>query len=261
MFKKIIVTAVVLLWSGLAFAAHPLITDDTGTQGKGRFQVEVNSEFTYDKVTSEGVTLKETGGELSTIISAGVMDNMDIVIGLPYQWKKVREDGNITSDVDGISDVSLEAKWRFHEKDGLSFALKPGITLPTGDEKKGLGSGRPSYALTFITTKEIEPCAIHLNLGYARNEYKLQEDKDANRRGIWHVSLAGEVKVIKGLKAVANIGAERNSDKTSNTPPAFILGGIIYSISENLDVDLGIKGGLNRPETDYAILAGIALRF
>lgn len=43
--------------------------------------------------------------------------------------------------------------------------------------------------------------------------------------------------------------------------PAFILGGLIYSISKNLDIDFGIKGGLNKPETDYAILAGIAWRF
>lgn len=35
--------------SSASFAAHPHITDDTGTQGKGKFQLEVNSEFAYDK--------------------------------------------------------------------------------------------------------------------------------------------------------------------------------------------------------------------
>ena len=50
-------------------------------------------------------------------------------------------------------------------------------------------------------------------------------------------------------------------NKTSNTHPAFILGGIIYSITENFDMDLGVKGGLNKPETDLTILAGIAMRF
>lgn len=115
--------------------------------------------------------------------------------------------------------------------------------------------------LVFITTKEIEPWAFHLNLGYTHNEYKLQADKEANRKGIWHVSLASEVEVVKDLKVVANIGMERNPDKTSNTHPAFILGGIIYSITENFDVDLGVKGGLNKPETDLTILTGIAMRF
>jgi hypothetical protein len=43
--------------------------------------------------------------------------------------------------------------------------------------------------------------------------------------------------------------------------PAFILGGVIYSITESLDIDFGIKAGLNDVETDYAFLAGLAFRF
>jgi hypothetical protein len=245
----------------VSHAAHPLITDDTGTQGKGKFQIEVNSEFTYDKETEEGVTTKETGGEVATTPSYGIIDNVDIVLGLPYQWTKTKEDGEVTSDVDGISDISLEAKWRFFEQDGLSLALKPGITLPTGDENKGLGNGRASYGIVFITTREIKPWAFHLNLGFMHNEYKLEADKDENRQDIWHASLASQVEVMKDLTAVANIGIERNPDKTSNTHPAFVLGGLIYSVSENFDIDIGIKGGLNKPETDLTFLAGIAVRF
>ena len=262
MVKRIFLAAVfVISLAGTGFAAHPLITDDAGTQGKGRFLLEVNSEFGYDKERAEEVTTKETGVEVAGLLTYGLTENVDIVLGLPYQWTKTKEDGETVSDVDGVTDLSLEAKWRFYENDGFSFALKPGFTLPTGNERKGLGNGRPSYALTFITTKEIEPWAIHLNLSYFHNEYRLREDKAANRRGIWHVSLAGELEVIENLKAVANIGVERNSDKESNRHPAFILGGIIYSISENVDIDFGLKKALNKPETDYAILLGMALRF
>ena len=261
MFKNIFAMFAVLLWCGHAFGAHPLITDDSGTQGKGKFQLEVNSQFYYDKETEEGVTTKETGGEVATALSYGITEDIDIVLGLPYQWKKIKEDRESTSDVNGFSDMSFELKWRFFEKEGLSFAMKPGITLPTGNENKGLGNGRASYGLVFITTKEIEPWAFHLNLGYTHNEYKLQEDKDANRKGIWHASLASEVELLKDLKLVANIGMERNPNKVSNTHPSFILGGLIYSISENFGLDLGVKGGLNKPETDLAFLAGIAIRF
>jgi hypothetical protein len=89
-----------------------------------------------------------------------------------------------------------------------------------------------------------------------RNENKLDERKD-----IWHISLASELKLIKDLRLVTNIGMERNPDRTSNKHPAFILGGFIYSIFENFDIDIGIKGGLNKQETDVTILAGIAWRF
>lgn len=168
----------------------------------------------------------------------------------------MRENGDVIEKEDGVSDMSVELKWRFFEKDGLSLALKPGITLPTGDDDRGPGTGRVGYSLFFITTKEIEPWAFHLNLGYIRNENKVDERKD-----LWHASLAGEFEVVKDLKVVGNIGVERNPDKGSNTHPAFILGGLIYSISEDLDIEIGVKGGLNKPETDLTILAGIASRF
>jgi len=265
MIKRFLICFWILLtmfiYSTTAFAAHPLITDDTGTQGKGKFQVEVNSEFNYDKEKEGGVTTKETGGEIATIFSYGILENIDIVLGMPFQWFRVREDSELTSRESGISDLSLEVKWRFYEKDGLSFALKPGITFPTGNEKKGLGSGRPSYSLIFITTKELGPWAFHFNLGYMRNEYKLREDQESNRKDIWHISFASELEVVKNLKLVGNIGIERNPEKASTTHPAFILGGLIYSITENIDIDFGVKGGLNKPETDFTILSGIALRF
>ncbi|MDI6762198.1 MAG: transporter [Thermodesulfobacteriota bacterium] len=49
----------------------------------------------------------------------------------------------------GLSDFSFGLKWRFYEIEGFSFALKPGITLPTGNEKKGLGTGR-NVPLSFV---------------------------------------------------------------------------------------------------------------
>jgi hypothetical protein len=263
--KSLLIVFILLLMTETVFSKDMLITNDTGTQGKGNLLIEVNSEFTYDKERAEGVTTKETGGEMATILSYGIIDDVDIILGLPYQWKKTKIDGVVTADPaeqgDGVSDMSLEVKWLFFKQDGLSFALKPGITLPTGDENKGLGNGRASYGLTFITTKEIEPWAFHLNLGYTHNEYKLQEDKDANRKGIWQISLASEIEIAKNLTGIANIGMERNEDKTSNTHPAFILGGLNYSVTENFDVNVGVKGGLNKPETDLTFLAGIALRF
>jgi len=36
---------VLIVTAGTAFAAHLLVSDDTGTQGKGKFQIEVNREL------------------------------------------------------------------------------------------------------------------------------------------------------------------------------------------------------------------------
>lgn len=243
--------------AGTALAAHPLITDDSGTQGKGKAQLEFIGEYGNDKM--DGVTERSLQIPTVPFLTYGLTDATDIVVGLPYN-EVVTEDTAGKSTVRGIGDASLELKRRFYEKEGLSFAVKPGITLPTGDESKGLGNGKASYHAFLITTKEVQPWAFHLNLGYIRNQYKLQEDEDANRKDIWHVSLAAQVEFVKNVKAVANIGMERNPDKTSEIHPAFILGGFICSVTENLDVDAGLKYGLNKPETDMAYLAGITWR-
>jgi len=250
-----------ILWAGAAHAAHPLITDDAGTQGRGNSQLELNGEFSRDEEAVDGVWVEETASEVAAILSYGVADNADIVLGVPYQRVTVEEDGVEASDEDAISDVSVEFKWRFYEKDGLGFAIKPGITLPTGDEERGLGNGRASYSLMFIATKEAGPWAFHLNAGYMRNEYRLAEDEEANREDLWHLSLASEYGATESLSLVANIGVERNPDRASDTHPAFILGGIIYSVSEALDVDFGVKAGLNDPEADITFLTGLAARF
>ena len=258
---KIISSAVIIIGfiaaimtGGTAFASHPLITDDTGTQGKGKMQLEFIGEYGFEK--EKGVT--EKGLEVPTVpfLSYGVTDAVDLVVGLSYVSVEV-EDGGTTTEVRGTTDMSVELKARFYEKDGLSFAVKPGISLPTGDEEKGLGNGRSSYSAFFITTKEAGPWAFHFNVGYIRNEYKLQADDEANRKDIWHVSLASQVAAAKDLHFVANIGMEQNSDVTSDVNPAFVLGGLVYAVSESMDLDFGVKGGLNKAETDYTVLAGV----
>lgn len=262
-FLRAIFLLIILIhaFSTPGFAAHPLITDDTGTQGKGKFLFELNGQAGYEAErsivqTGTNVTAKERETELKAALTYGVIDNIDVTLTLPYEWKKT-EVGNATvSDVSGVEDISVEVKWRFFEKDGLSFAVKPGITLPAGDKDKDLGAGRATGTLYFITTKEIDPWAFHLNLGYKRNENKVDERED-----IWHASLASELKIMKKLKLVANIGAERNTDKASDTDPAFLLGGFIYTLRENMDIDFGVKVGLNKSEADVTYLAGIALRF
>jgi hypothetical protein len=193
------------------------------------------------------------------VTSYGITDTADLILGVPYQRIETKREGISTSER-GLSDAFIALKWRFYDAEVLSFAVRPGVTLPTGDDNRGLGSGRTSYSMFFIATDHHEAWAFHLNIGYRRIEYELQADRDAARRYIWHASLASEVKVAAHLKVVADVGVERNPDRASGVNPAFLLGGVIYSTADNVDVDLGVKGGLNKAETDSSILAGVTWR-
>jgi len=240
-----------LFCSTAAFAAHPLITDDAGTMGKGNAQMEFNGEYGHDK--EEGVTTKTTEG--SVAFTYGATDTVDLVIGVPYQHIRVKEEENTMSE-NGFSDTSLEVKWRFYEHEDFHLAIKPGISLPTGDDDKGLGTGKATYSLYFISSKEMDQWGFHLNLGYLRNENTQDEEKN-----IWHASIASSLALTEKLTAVANLGVESNTDKAAGTDPAFFLAGLVYALTDDFDIDCGIKYGLNDPETDYSVLAGVTWKF
>lgn len=246
----------VLLLPPSARCARPLITDDAGTLGKGKFQVELGFETSDHRNDDDGVVTKEDSSSATATVSYGILENLDLVLGMPYEKMKVREDGETVHDEDGFADITLEAKWRFFEKDGFSLALKPGLSFPTGDDKKGLGTGRVTYGMIFIATKEMGPFTFNLNAGYRRNENDTDERKD-----IWGADLAGEVQVFEPLKLVANVGVSTNTDRESSTAPAFFLGGLIYSITDNVDIDLGYKRGLNEAEADNTYIGGLTIKF
>lgn len=246
----------ILFLSSYAYAAHPLVTDDAGTAGKGKGQVEIGAQLWHDKETNDESTRKAEGGELSPAITIGLHDRLDLVATIPYQWRSEETDGVRTSRANGISDTGLDLKWRFFDHNGWGLALKPGISFPTGDEDQGLGNGRTLYRLFFITTKEMGPAACHVNLGYIRSP-----GNAGNHQDLWHASLAVEYEVIKNLKIMGNAGMNRNPVPGSSTHPAFILGGAAYSITDKIIVDAGIKYGLNYAETDMTYLLGMTFKF
>jgi hypothetical protein len=252
MSKRLLLSAcMVLTAASSAFAAIPLITDDTGTQGKGNFQLELFGEYAQD--SGSQITAKTS--DLSATLTCGIINDIDIALGIPYEaWRA--DDSESVVQGSGIGDLSLEAKWRFYEKEGLSFALKPGVTIPTGDKAKGLGAGRPTYHVVFIATKQLKPWEFDMNAGYLYNE-----DSIGERKNIWSVSLDGQLEVLTNLKLALDAGAATNPDSSSGTPPSYILGGLIWSLRENLDIGLGIKGGLTKPEPDISFRGGITWRF
>ena len=251
-----VVFIMIVVLPAAVFAARPLITDDAGTVGKGTFQVELGFEVSGHRADDDGVVTKKDASSATSTLSYGILDNLDVLLGVPYQKTKMREDGETVYDEDGIADLTLEAKWRFFEKDGFALALRPGVSFPTGDHNKGLGTGRMTCGALFIATKDIGPVSFHLNAGYKRNENKTDERKD-----IWGGDLAGVVTVAKPLKLVVNVGMKTNTDRMAATDPAFFLGGLIYSITDKIDLDLGYKRGLNKAEADNSYIVGLTMKF
>jgi hypothetical protein len=235
-----------------AHAAQPLVTDDTFTQGRGRYQLEVEGETSRDRENG-GPTAEETG--VTTTFTYGATDPLDVFVTVPYF--RVSEDRTH----EGLADVSLGAKWRFFERGADSLGLKPEIAFATGEEQHGLGSGATAYSLTFIATRDVPPWVLLVNLGYDYRDFHGREERETERRSLWRVSTGGWLKIAEGWKLVADLGIERNSERGGSSDPVFALAGIIYSPNKDLDFDLGYKHAINDTETDRTILLGVTWRF
>lgn len=242
----------------IAQAMHPLITDDAGTQGTGKLQLEVNGSYATDRETIAGITSRSMEAGLVSSLTYGVSETIDIFIDVPHVWIVAKEDGAILHNVNGPSDIGVGAKWRFSGNEGMGFAVKPLVSLPSGDEERGLGAGRTGYGAYFVATKDFEPqeVEVFLNVGYFRNGNKAGENKN-----IWHASLAVVYEPVEDLYLAVNAGMEKNPDRAADEDPAFGLAGIVYEAGEDLDLSLGYKMGLNDAEADRTALAGVTVRF
>ena len=135
-------SSILILQAAPAFGAHPLFTDDTFTQGKGKTQIEMS--YQYDSDNDDGIKTEISRPKVQ--FTYGLLDPLDVILEIPYLFLQQTQGGETTSN-DGIGDITLSLKWRFYgEKEkGLQFAIKPSVTFPTGDEQRAWDSaGRPT---------------------------------------------------------------------------------------------------------------------
>lgn len=229
--------AALLMYLPLAvFAAHPLITEDTGTQGEGGWQLEITADQMRDG--------ESRATQSAAVLSYGFVEKADVQVGLPYSRHQ------------GKRDLSIDLKWRFHENGPLSLALKPGITLPTGAEERGLGAGRSTWQSLLILSYEPGALSFHTHAGYQRKRNTLGE-----RTSLTHISGAIMYQALDGLKLIIDLSRSTNPDPAAHGSHYYSVLGAIYSIRKDLDLDAGVKHGRGEGATDRAFLFGTTLRW
>jgi hypothetical protein len=247
------------LIAGNAFGALPFITEDADPMGKGTSQVELWYARSTDKESVDGSVVKTDRNLPGATFGYGVADPLDLTLGFARRWGKVTVDGASSND-NGSAILTFSAKWRIHEISGYRFAVKPVVGYSylvggTGDDHTIIFGG------WFIATKETESLAVSLNVGYLRSDFGSAADRHASRSGVWIVSALATYEVLKGLKLGCDVGASTNEDRADSTIPAYALAGATYTLKENVDIGLGLKFGITKPEPDLSGIAGVTIKF
>lgn len=239
-----------------AFAAHPYITDDTGTIGANHWQLELLAENGEHSNTVAGVTQKDTYTLFTPVLTRALADNLDVALGLSHL--------NMGDGNSGMGDSALEFKWRFYEQGNWSMGLKPGIYFATGDETKGLGNGGTGYGLNFIVSKEMGRTRLHGNIAYNHNNYA-SALQDANRSDLWRVSAGFCYMLTDTFNLAGEAGANTNQIINDDFYPGNVAGlgmlGMVYSPNSEMDFSLGMRKGLNKAYFDSIYLLGATLRW
>lgn len=247
MLKLAAVGMVALASAGMAYAAHPFITEDTGTQGRGRWQLEANVETTRD----DAAGARARSVQPAAVLSYGALEDADLQVGLPYARQ---EAGGAVNK--GVLDLAVDLKWRFYESGAFSLGLKPGITLPTGADERGLGAGRATWGSLLILSYEPGALTFHSHLGYRRNRNTLEQ-----RESLRHVSGVLMLKATQQLRLAVDLSRDSSPDATSRTSIRQAVYGVICSITPDFDLDAGIRRVLSDSASDRALLLGMTVRW
>lgn len=246
---------IILLFNGVfsdtCMAQLPLVTDNTGVQGKGNGQIEISNGLGF---YNEHRCIKQSS-EITPVFTYGINNTNDIVISYPFVFSTIIDDtGEIKTA--GFSDINIEVKYLFYKNKKISFAAKPGISIPTGSFKDGFGSGKFSGSIFFISTLEFSSFFVNGNLGYLRNE-----NKCGDALNIWHASIDVDYKLSDEFHFILNTGVEKDPDILATTNPVFGLLGLYYCINDNCEISLGYYHDFKKEETNHSFIYGLTLRF
>jgi hypothetical protein len=230
------------------FAAHPLTGDTAETVETKKFEAETAMEYSMNK--NAGVKVKTF--VMSETVTGGVVQNVEAFVSIPYQ--SIKEDG--LGRQSGFSDATIGAKWNFATIDKLALAVKSSVSFPTGDDEKGLGSGKMGVGVALIASEEIN----HLFSVDGNLILKYQGVKAGDSYYEFGLSAAGKYNVTPELKGVGEVTYSK-TDESGSKAVVVLTTGAVYAVQKNLDIDGGVRFGLTKEAEDFAVLAGITLKF
>ena len=246
-FLRAILLAAFAAAGGAAFAAHPLQTEDTGTQGAANLELE--NGFSRERDRDAGAT---TVLAWQPQLSVGAAPTVDAIV--QPSLVSVRARGAATRS--GAGDTNLDLKWRFLGVDPWSLAVRAGLELPTARAGLGLRHGQLGEHVLLVATCDAAPTTLHANLGATH-----VPPAPGVRATSALVSAALLQQVDERLALTVDGQFTQDPDPARRAWPGDVLAGAIWTLRPGLDVDVGWQASLRAEPASRQWLAGLTWRF
>jgi hypothetical protein len=201
-----------------AWAGAPFITDDPAPVEYGHWEINIVSQATH--------VAGERSGTLAGLdMNYGALPDLQLHLVAPLAFDKVTGAGTKI----GYGDTEFGAKYRFiHEdEDGWrpAIAVFPIVTLPTGDDERGLGAGHTREFLPLWLEKNFGDWRTFGGGGYWNNP-------GADNKNYWFLGWALQRQVTENLSLGGEVFHQTASTEAGRSSSGFNLGGI-YDLTDN----------------------------
>jgi hypothetical protein len=255
------IACVMLLVPATVWAAHPLEVEDTATEGKGNFLLEVTGDYTRaNNMKSKTLT---------SILTVGAGESVDLSLEAPY---RELDPSPVTGEyASGAGNVRINMKQQLFENEvHQSMAYKIYMDIPTGDAErdidKNLGTNNVLWGVMLVDSQGCCSNIYRVHLGYEMLGRDLKKRHFAADYAI-KFGFAVEHILTDSFHVLAEISGDntketnRAADLSSYSQPLTFLAGVIYNISKSWQVDVGARVGLNKYAEDHGVLAATAWKF
>lgn len=216
-------------------AGPPLITDDPGTPGDERWEINIAS--TVEKLRSEA---RFEAALLD--INYGVGERTQ----LKYEVQRLSVEESGTASRDRLVNSEIGIKYRFLDEaqHGVSMSVYPQVSISHSGSDDQPGSGA-EFVLPFQMAWSAGPVVFDMEVGYAGIEYEENE---------WLYGLAGAWPISKRLEFVAEV----HGVSTSNFEDDVLLlniGGVLQ-FHENVGLLFSVGRSIHGSGADEPELLG-----
>jgi len=238
----------------------PGSTESPYTVDAGHFQVEMTL-FGYSsyKETFDGVIYRYDWWSIGPInLKVGLFNQLDMQLVLePYNHAHEREDGYYEVTRKGVGDTTLRFKLNCWGNDSGStaLALTPYVKFPTSED--GLGSDRVGGGVVVPFSAAL-PADFYL--GLSGGIAKVRSSTEQN----YHTEYTGSVALSRHLFAEIEGYVEYFHAVSTESGVGDVITfntGLIYSLTDDLQLNTGVNIGLSTWADDLYGFVGAAWRF
>jgi hypothetical protein len=242
---SLITTLALVAAAPASFAAHPLQTEDTSTQGAGNLEIENGLSHARFASTTQTVYQPQ--------LSLGLAPTLDAIVQTSYVWQHTP-----LERASGLGDTNVDAKWRFWGSDPLSLAIRGGVALPTNEHGFGLTHGRTSEHALLALTWDRSPTTVHFDVGTTKVP---RAAASPARRVMTGVSAAVMQQVDEHLILTVDSSFSQSPNPHKASWPGTVLAGAIWTVRPGLDLDIGWQFSIDDQPVARTWLAGLTVRF